>query len=545
MRAVAWLGLSLGVLVGVAGCVAAPDLGCEGVTCRGDERCMSDSDGEASCRPHCTASARCPDAVPICDDDQEVCRACRPGDDERCRQHSPQTPRCIAGQCVACIASRGFTSESPDCSSGGMAGVRGANRGSAGLSASLSASPICDQGVCRSCQHHSECDSGVCAKDDSDAAQGIHRGQCVPFNQVLVVDQNLCSRSGPVFCTPAQAIERLTVDRRYLLLRKGALASDFAGLNLTALPAKEGLVFHVIGPLGDAPPQRASSLPPVQIGGVAGIDGIAVRGSAVVLEGLYVRGNRVGVRCTGSGTSLRVVRSLFAENDTAILAEDGCRLYVGDSWIGRSPSGGVFASLAANARSIEINGADFDIENSVFADNGDYSRDGFGGLRLRAGSTSGRRSTVVNSTFHQQSGLVRMSRYYTALWCDRPLSERVVLFNTLFSTDKPLLVAPEEHYLDPSCGAQVFNLAANDLALAKAGLLYSDLDAIYLDRAGRDLRLRRGVSPDQKALATAGARRVTVGDQTLLAPERDQDEKPRTSDQAAVGAFEPTTIGPR
>ena len=102
-----------------------------------------------------------------------------------------------------------------------MAGL--APRGGSGaLSAALSASPVCDQGVCRPCQGHSECDSGVCAKDNSNAAFGIFKGQCVPFEQVLVVDQNLCSRSGPVFCTPAQAIERLTADRRYLLLRKGA-----------------------------------------------------------------------------------------------------------------------------------------------------------------------------------------------------------------------------------------------------------------------------------------------------------------------------------
>lgn len=541
----AQVGLVLLASGGPTGCVATPDVGCEGVTCRGDERCMADGEGEASCHPRCTTSTRCPDNAPICDDAQEACRLCRPGDDERCRQRSPQTPRCIGGQCVACIASRGVTSESPDCNGGSMpAGLR-SHGGAVALSSAISATPVCDQGICRACVHHRECDSGVCAKDDSDSAQGIHKGQCVPFSQVLVVDQNLCSRSGPVFCTPGQAIERLAPDRRYVLLRKGALASDFAGLSLAGLPAKEGLAYHIIGPLADAPPQRADSLPPVQVGGVAGSDGIAVRGNAVVLEGLYVRGNRVGVSCSGASASLRVVRSLFAENETAILAENGCRLFVSESWLGRAPASSVFAGLSPNGRSIEVNAADFDIENSIFVDNGDYSRDGFGGLRLRAPSTSGRRSTVVNSTFHQQSGLVRLGKYYTTLWCDKPQSDRLVMLNTLFSTDRPLIAAPEEHYLDPSCGAGLFNLATNEATLAKFGVVYSGLDTIYLDRAGHDLRLRRGVMPEQKSLAAAGARQITVGDRTLYAPERDLDGQPRQGESVAVGAFEPATIGAR
>jgi hypothetical protein len=502
---------------------------------------MQDSAGELSCRPRCTASARCPEAAPICDDEQEACRLCLPGDDERCRERSAKTPRCIAGQCVACIASRGFTSESPDCTFS-LAGGRG---GEQSLSATLSAAPICDQGVCRPCQQHSECDSGVCAKDDSAAAQGIFRGQCVPSQQVLIVDQNLCSRSGPVFCTPAQAIDRLSPDRRYILLRKGSLASDFTGLSLSGLPTKDGLVFHIIGPLADGPPQRASRLPTVQLGGVAGSDGLVLRGGTLVLEGLYVRQNRIGVRCSGAGSSLRVLRSLFVENEAALVADDGCRLFLGESWLGRPPAGSVFAGQPENGRSLEVSAADFDIENSVFVDNGDYSRDGFGGVRLRAPSSSGRRSTIVNSTFHQQSGLLRLGKYYTTLWCDKPVSDRLLLFNTLFSSDRPLVATPEEHYLDPSCGALSFNLASNDAALAKSGVLFSALDTLFVDRAGRDVRLLRGTLPEQRAVATGGARQLSVGEQRLVAPDRDLDDKPRAGEQVAVGAFEPTTILPR
>lgn len=534
---VAWL---LGSLAQLSGCAAVHNDDCAGAICRGDQRCMQDADGEGRCQPRCTLSIRCPQDAPICDEEQAACRSCYAGDDERCRERSPQTPRCIAGQCVACVAKRGVTSESSDCSTR-------SRDGSSSLSASQSVTPVCDQGSCRGCLHHSECDSGVCAKDDSGAPFGIYKGQCVPFEQVLVVDQQLCSRSGPVFCTPQQAIDRLASGQRYVLLRKVALASDFAGIDLSFLPTANDLVFHIIGPLADGPPQRAASLPGVTLGGLAGRDGLSVRSGQVVLEGLFVRGNRVGVRCQGTQTSLRVERSLFLENDTAILAESGCQLAVRNSWLGRAPAASPFAALAANARSVEINGADFRIENSIFTDNGDYARDAFGGVRVRALSAGSGRSSIINSTFMQQSGLLRTGRYYTALWCDKPISDRIAVINTLFSSDRPLVTMPEEHYLDPSCGTAQFNLASNDSALSKSGVFYADAsrDSLFIDRAQRDLRLLRGTQPEQKAVAQGGAKRVSLGDAAWVAPDQDQDEQPRGSDFVAIGAFEPTTIVPR
>jgi hypothetical protein len=528
--------LSLWGLGQLAGCAAVQPASCVDKACPADQRCLQDLDGEARCQPRCTLSIRCPESAPICDEELATCRSCYDGDDARCRERSPQTPRCIAGQCVACVAKRGVIGESADCNATGRGG-------SSSLSSSLSATPICDQGSCRGCLHHSECESGVCAKDDSSATLGIYKGQCVPFEQVLVVDQHLCSRSGPVFCTPQQAIDRLAPGQRYVLLRKVARESDFSGIELLFLPTGNGLVFHIIGPLADRPPQRASSLPGVTLGGMVGRD----RSGHVVLEGLFVRGSRVGVRCQGAGTSLRVERSLFAANETAILAESGCQLVVSNSWLGRAPSGSPFAELAANGRSVEINGADFRIENSIFADNGDYSRDGFGGVRVRALSAGSASSVIINSTFIQQSGLLRTGRYYTSLWCDKPQSDRLLIANTLFASDRSLLLTPEEHYLDPSCGAALLNLASNDSALSKSGVLYSDAvrDGLFIDRAGRDVRLLRGTKPEQQAVAAGGSKRVRLGAATWTAPEQDQDEQPRGPDRVAIGAFEPTTIVPR
>lgn len=535
------LSVSLGALLDLAGCAAVHHNGCLDATCRSDERCIEDLDGQASCQPRCILSIRCPDTAPICDEQQAACRSCHDGDDARCRERSAQTPRCIAGQCVACIAKRGVTSESDDCTTRGR-------EGPSPLSSSVSATPICDQGSCRACVHHSECDSGVCAKDDSGAPSGIYKGQCVPFEQVLVVDQNLCSRSGPVYCTPQQAIDRLSSNQRYVLLRKVALASDFSGIDLSLFPTGDEQVFHIIGPLADGPPQRAASQPGVTLGGIAGGDGLRVRSGQLVLEGLFVRGNRVGIRCQGASTFLRIERSLFVENETAVLAESGCQLALRDSWLGRAPTQSLFAGLSANARSVEINGADFQIENSIFADNGDYSHDAFGGVRVRALSTGGTRvSSIANTTFMQQSGLSRAGRYYTALWCDKPVSDRIVVLNALFASDRPLVMTPEEHYLDAGCGAAVFGAASNDSALSKSGVFYSDAvrDSLFIDRARRDLRLLRGTLPEQKAIAQGGMKRVRLGDVTVQAPDQDQDEQPRGMDAVAIGAFEPTTIAPR
>lgn len=531
----------------LSGCAAVSDGPCGGQLCSSSERCVQDGDGESRCQTRCMASARCPAEAPICDAEQGACRTCSDGEDQRCRDRSPETPRCIAGQCVACASPRDTASESVDCL--GQNGQLSSRTGGiySSSAAALPMAPICDQSVCRPCGRHSECASGVCAKDDSDAAYGIRQGSCVPFDQVLVVDQNLCSRGGPIFCTPQQAIDRLGPMRRYVVLRKGAQASDFTNLTLSALPVLEGLVFHFIGPLADAPPHRADSEPAVTIGGVSGRDGFVVNRGNVVLEGLYVRGNRFGVACQSPSASVRIVRSLFVGNGTAAYAENGCQLSIIDSWFGRGPSGGLFQDAPHNGRSVEIGSADFQIINSVFTDNGDYGRDAFGGVRIRALTPgSSRRSLVMNSTFFHQTGLLKSGKYYTTIYCDNPIGDRLVLVNTLLSTEMALIKAPEERYIDASCGAALHNIASNDDSLSNSSsVVYGAVAPLFVDMAGRDLRLSRGQSTDQKALETRGTLTVTIGTDTLRAPDHDLDGKPRPTDHVAIGAFEPTSPLPR
>jgi len=406
----------------------------------------------------------------------------------------------------------------------------------------LSSSPVCDPRsfACRPCQRHSECSSGVCAKDGSDIDFGVPKGACVPAKQVLVVDQGLCSGTGPSYCSLRQAIAKLDTDHRYIVLRKGASATEFNDLLIGSLPSHKGLSVHLIGPLADISPATATSEPLVMIGASKLKDGLSISQASVSLDGVYVKGNRIGVQCTGSDSKLSVVRSYLTGNDTALLASAGCRLTVADSWLGRGPKAGAFGDALGNVRGIEVNGGDFAIVNTVLADNGDFRQDGFGGIRVRALSPGLRRSTVVNTTLYQQSGLLKLGKYFTSLLCDVAVGDRVVMLNTLLLGDKPLLSSPEEHYVDPTCGAVLSHIGSNDPLLGGGQSVVLPMDAAPLrNAAARDLRLPATPSSEGPQLQNSGVVQIEVSGERILAPTTDLDGRSRPTSAVAIGAYEP------
>lgn len=531
-----WLSVFLSLsCLGIAGCAVTTGAPCDSAACGPGQRCLVDNDGNTTCAAACTSSLACGDDLPICDDAIATCRLCTAGEDRRCQERSPGTPRCVGGHCVACVAPRGLPGEAPECRGGSQSG------GDAGSDSGPSATPICDKNACRACQLHSECSSGVCAKDGSGAAFGIPKGSCVPVEQVLVVDQDLCSRSGPVFCTPAQAFARLGPTSRYVLFRKSAQVSDFSGLVLGDVPSQITRPVYLIGPLADHPPHRAATLPEVALGGVATQTGLTVTHGNIVVEGMFVQAARTGISCTGSDANLQIVRSLFSSNNTAISGIGGCKLTVSETWIGSGPAGTGFAGLHGNAHGIDIAGAEFHVVNSVFVDNGDYLQDALGGIYVHSMSSGTARSTVVNTTFYQQDGLVKGTKFLTSLLCDGTVGDRLVVFNSLFFGDKPLLTSPEQHYLDSACGTQLYNLGSNDMALAKNQcVILPAMASLFVDAPGRDLRLVTGTQPDQVSVASGGVRSITVGTDLIAAPDADLDGLPRGQGQTvAIGAFEP------
>lgn len=519
----------------LAGCFVSVFAGCVSPSadfCGDDDRCMSGEQcvqirGIEQCHKTCQDSQSCADSVPLCDGDLKVCRACFPGEDALCQARSASTPRCVNGRCAACRPPGDVAAESSEC------GV---------TSAVLSANPVCDPRSygCRPCLRHSECASGVCAKDGSDADLGIPRGACVPSSQVLVVDQDLCSGTGPSFCSLKQAIAKLDASHRYILLRKGSSTVDFGDLQIGTQTSHKGQILHIIGPLADQSPSSIASEPRATIGGSKLKDGLSVSQASVFLDGVYVRGNRVGVQCSGAEAKLSLVRSFLTGNDTAIAASAGCRLSVTDSWLGRGPKATALGDAPGNVRGIDISGSDFSVVNTVFSDNGDFRQDGFGGIRVRSLSASTRRSTVVNSTMYQTSGLLKLGKFFTSVLCDVAVGDRLVLMNTLFLGDSKLLTSPEEHYIDPTCGALISHVASNDPALSTGQSVVLPMGVIPLrNAAARDLRpVAPGVSEGPQ-IQTAGAVQIEVSSERIVAPTMDLDGRSRPSSAVAIGAFEP------
>jgi hypothetical protein len=266
----------------------------------------------------------------------------------------------------------------------------------------------------------------------------------------------------------------------------------------------------------------------------------------VVLEGLFVKGSRVGLGCSGSDASVQIVRSFFSGNATAISASGGCQLSVSESWLGSGPAGSGFAGLPGNARGVEISGADFRIENSVFVDSGDYRQDALGGVRVRSLGLGATRSSIVNTTFYQQQGLIKNGKYLTSLLCDVAVSDRLVLLNNLFFGDQPLLTSPEEHPIDPACGTWYYHLGSNDSTLtANGSVILPSTPSLFVDARGRDLRPTIGGDVARTALARGGIRSQSIGNDVIAAPSGDLDGQTRgqtagqTENQVAIGAFEP------
>lgn len=518
---------------GPAGCVTPGSGECAYLSCPDGQRCVQEElDDEPTCRSECKSSASCGDAEPVCDEALGLCRGCVTGEDQTCQKRSARTPRCVDGRCAACRSPVAGPGESADCQAPGQLD-----------------SPVCDRGSCRPCQRHSECASQVCAKDGSGAALGVPRGSCVPLDSVLFVDQSLCQSSGPIFCTPKQALDHVDAKHRYIVFRKSAVAADFAALSIGNNVAQQGIPIHLIGPLADEPPTAFAQPPSVMLGSQPTRDAITVQRSQVTVEGLYINGSQTGVNCLGSDASVRVVRSVLTGNRTALYAGSGCPITVDGVWLGRGPSGSFFAADTGNGRSLEVSNSDFAVQNSVFSDNGDMRTDGFGGIRVRSlGPQPTTRSTIVNSTFFQQTGLLKMGRYYTGIFCDTATSDRLVVLNSLFLTEQALLTSPEEHYIDPVCGSQLHHLASNDPLLSENKSVVLPMKAqIFRDAAGRDFHLGTAAETSLDRVRTGGTSSITVGTDRILAPGLDFDGLPRgagtgegMATPVAIGAYAPT-----
>jgi hypothetical protein len=387
----------------------------------------------------------------------------------------------------------------------------------------------------------------VCAKDHLAESYGLPKGSCVPADQVLVVDPSLCQDTGPIFCTPKQALDRLSSRRRYVIVRRSARESDFADIEVGRFESP-GLDLHLIGPLADGSPVSAGMKPAVHIG-MAGRRGFIVRGGTkATLEGFLIHRSDLGIYCNGQAgteTQVRVVRSLIANNTTGFQILNECRLVLEESWVGRGPAG-VFGDLPGNLLAFHIEGGDFDIRNSVIADNGDLPRRLFGGLRVRSLSTGAggkRMSSIVNSLFYGQLAWINIGDdRVTSVMCDGPINNRLVVLNTSFFQDPEIPLY--DRNIAANCNAAIFNVATDEQALSGSGVVYVPRGQSPGFRAAkqRDFHLAEATTELQRRIREGGAVRVTAFDKgTFSAPEGDLDGRPRPlqSNRVSIGPYEP------
>lgn len=297
----------------------------------------------------CTDSAECLEAVPICDQDQGLCRACAL--DQECLDRDPEAPICSpSGRCGAC-------SSDPNCTD--------------------PARPVCDQDTltCRGCRAHGECASTVC---------DIAASTCVRPEDVVYVSANGFFESGcGVQSMPCRSIRDglalITPQRSHL-----RLTGEFTErLTLSAS------TFRVIG--------EGATLELTPVESDDGVPGVTVDMFAdVLIDGLRITNLSVGggIGCTQSELTLR--RVTVDSNEGVGVNASNCALDIQESRILDNSGIGVWASSGGAEGSLVI-------ERSLIADN--YR----GGVDSDMASILIRNNLILrNSNLGEYQGAIRL-----------------------------------------------------------------------------------------------------------------------------------------
>jgi hypothetical protein len=194
--------------------------------------------------------------------------------------------------------------------------------------------PICDAKACRSCNTDSECaDSGICLDD----------GHCATTNEVVYVknDVAVCSDTGTgtaaqPFCSPQRAVAALAPNRSALRL-DGPDPLDRVTFS--------GFAFPVL---------------------VVGKNGAVINPGAG--KGVFVT--------AGSGVKVRTLTIYGGAGSLGVQADTGAELHIDGCLIRNNSVGGIV-----------INGASYDVQNTIITNNGASS--GYG-IQINAASPSSR-----------------------------------------------------------------------------------------------------------------------------------------------------------
>jgi hypothetical protein len=251
--------------------------------------------------------------------------------------------------------------------------------------------PLCQSQTCRACRSDNECPSpNICMTD----------GHCATSDEVIFVEfsssgcPDANGSTDKPYCAPSDALARLVSGKNVIVIR--GPTADRLTLNTT------GVMPVVIG-------RRGGGNAPASIPATAAT-AIQVLSDTVLIRDLEVTGGTAttskGIVVSGAQTSLTLSNTrVTLVTGLGIQADGGAQLTMDRCTVTKNSAGGLL-----------INGAGYDIQNGIFAENG-FSQLQFSSTP-NPGTPSFRFNTVVATTGN-------------AATCDvnnkRPLSDSIIV----------------------------------------------------------------------------------------------------------------------
>jgi len=468
----------------------------------------------SECTPSMNPSGCTPDK-PFCSA-QGRCGACDLTNLTQCGSLFPSLPYCVGttdtAMCVACSDKGGCESDPLH--------------------------PACDSTAhtCRACALHSECASGACVKDNTlsglPAGKALSMGMCVPKSRVIVVDDTTCAKASG--CTLQSQIDKASVDFPYVLINTPTAYGQVTVKPISGLPE-----LHIISGNADNSPAKMTEAKGVISYYSTGVGALTVaQGASVTVEGLIFVNNAIGVLCdsisagVSAPTSVKLLRTVIGNSDTAIQTKAKCQLTLDQAWIGWGPAAlnGVVGS--GNYLAMNLDSTQFDIINSVVVHNSKLSPPTSGGITVTDSLNSA--GHIVNSTFYDQQ-VATGSNNALAIYCPTARTTTpLTVFNTLFVN--PAAPTATQVYVDPRCRATTsYGYVASDETSVPAGPgIVSGISSSLFNSA-------QSGSYDLRLAASAPASVVSGGVpmfNSTTAPAVDMLGTARNKTTPTMGAFE-------
>lgn len=267
-------------------------------------------------KPMCSLMSCTDDKASICEVDAGTCRGCMNA--AECKARFTGKPACDQGQCYECAA---------------------------GADCTTATKPICESHACRKCKADTECGApGICLED----------GSCATAGQVVFVEFDAAGCAGAdgttakPYCTPNEGAAVLTANRPLLVIRGPAnnqLVLDTTLAAITVIGRKNGA-------------GEAASIPAVAS------TAVRVASGDVLMRDLAVTGgtgtSSRGVTVSGGATKLRLLRMKISTGmGLGVQADTSAALTMDRCTVDGNAAGGLL-----------VNGASYQVTNSVFAGNG-------------------------------------------------------------------------------------------------------------------------------------------------------------------------------